>query len=300
MRTYRRYIHCSQGVREDNNIIEIVLYYPVVELQLAAAMYVKQRFNQNDASRLSDEQLDEYDNFIGYIYNLIDKYNFEIDEDDPPHQSNKSYSYYFKFRVVDEDDFELDNHRIILRISNHPQKKQKKNPLGKQFYDSIGDETTDGKSFCEQVVVYPGNGREKYFNSIPLTEQYLDEVFETLYHGDYYGMRPFPVDSYIPEPFSDYFRIVRVKDFSDSDKYQYTYEYASDFVDTTTMEPQAWAEPSAPYPYKEVVDSIGRILIVKEKSSDSYKVIAFNRGDRPYILSPKHFQSMIDEALRKR
>lgn len=300
MRSFRRYVHCSKGVREDKNIIEIVLYYPTIDMDLAASRYVSQRFNENDINRLSDEQLDEYDKFIGYIYSLIDKYNFELDEDDLPHQSNGSYSYYFKFRVVDEDDFELDNHRIVLRISDHPQKKQKKNPLGKQFYDSIGDESYEGKSFCEQIVVYPGDGREKYFNSIPLAEQYLDEVFESLYHGDYYGMHSFPIDMYIPEPFSKYFRIVRSKDAPYLDKYQYTYEYASDFVDLNTMEPQAWAEPSAPEPYTDIVDNIGRILIVKEKPSNSYKVIAFNKGDRPYILSPTHFTSMIQDAYRKR
>lgn len=280
MRTYRRYIHCSQGVKEDENVIEIVFYYSLggSGIDIAASKLLSYRPNLPDDKQLSKEQFEEYGAFIDHIDDLIRNYDFEVENKDDIHQSNESYSYYFKFTAIDKDGTYMDNHIILIRVSDHPQKRQSYKSLKDQSEESWG---IHNRTLCDNIVIYPGNGKQARFSSVKGAYSYVDKLFDDLYNGKYYGMVAFPKgDARVPRPFNAYFDLVIPT--ATNKNLKYTYENAERFVDVSTMEPLGWAKPSPDSP--ESIKMIGDVLIVRIVDSNRLAVIAFNRRS-PYILT---------------
>lgn len=291
MRTYRRYIHCSQGVREDENVIEIIFYYNFLnkDSQVAASRLLQRRPNLPDGQQLSDEQFEEYGDFVDHIDDLIRQYDFEVEDKNDIHQSNESYSYYFKFTAIDKNGTYMDEHRILIRVSDHPQKHQSYKDLKTQSEESWG---SISRTLCDNIVIYPGNGKQARFSSVEGAYSYVDKLFEDLYQGKYYGMIAFPRgDARIPRPFNEYFDLIIPSKTNKNLKY--TYENAEKFVDINTMEPLGWAKPSPESP--KSIKNIGDVLIVRVLDSRRLAVIAFNKSS-PYILTQRSLQQYIERG----
>lgn len=288
MRSYRRYIHSSRGIYEDENIVEIVFHYRLGSNEsLVASRLLEYRNNLDDSKQLSPDQFEEYGNFIDHIDDLIHKYQFEVDNPNDIHQSTESYSYYFRFTAIDKHGNYMDEHRIVLRVSDHPQGNQSYEPLKYQAESAWGK---NRKTLCDNIVIYPGNGKSARFNTVHDAYRYIDKLFDDLYEGKYYGMVRFPKgNARIPQPFNQYFDIIIPSEYNTNLKY--TYENASNYVDLSTMDPLAWAKPSEDAPSS--IKAIGNILIVKELDSSRLLAIAFE-DDKPYILSSRRFQQLMN------
>ena len=94
----------------------------VIEYDYIVSERVALRIEHRQNDGYSDEQINEYNEFIANVYNVVVSYGFDILKE---FQSSESVSYYVDFRPKGVDGNPLDVIRIRFRISDHPLKKGK-------------------------------------------------------------------------------------------------------------------------------------------------------------------------------
>ena len=87
-----------------------------------------------DMFELTDDEQFAFNNFIACIDGMLNRFQFDVNEDGPGNQSSSSY--YYKFFGADSD-YEIKNSTLyIMRISTHI-KKDSRNPT--KYYRDIAE-----------------------------------------------------------------------------------------------------------------------------------------------------------------
>ena len=105
---------------EPKYIIEVIINTDTVHSDVAAATsYVKHPVSIKKSARMSNQELQFYNDFIDEMHTPILSRNFIIINE---YQSKKSYAYYIDFYPVDRDGKKFDEAvRILFRVAEHNQ-----------------------------------------------------------------------------------------------------------------------------------------------------------------------------------
>lgn len=117
MKRYIRPIDDEATMYAAKYIIEVVFNYGANSSEVAASNRVKQPNHIKRQYRLSDSQLQTYNDLVDSMIGPLLKRKFIINGE---WQSKKSYAYYIDFYPVDRDGNKFPDHvRMIFRASDH-------------------------------------------------------------------------------------------------------------------------------------------------------------------------------------